>query len=65
MSPDSATAPAARYECGICWTVYDPAEGEAVSQIPPGTAFDDLPGDWRCPTCDAPRLKFMKLADDP
>lgn len=46
-------------ECGICWTRYDPAEGDAVAQISPGTPFSALPEDWRCPTCDAPREKFM------
>ncbi|TBW40027.1 rubredoxin [Siculibacillus lacustris] len=50
-----------RMECGICWTVYDPAVGDDVWQIPAGTAFADLPEDWRCPTCDAPRSKFMLL----
>ncbi len=48
-------------ECGICWTRYDPAEGDAVAQIPPGTPFTALPEDWRCPTCDAPKSKFMAI----
>lgn len=56
--------PSARFECGVCWRVYDPAEGDDVRQIAPGTAFADLPDDWCCPNCDAPRLKFMRLADD-
>jgi rubredoxin len=51
----------ARMECGICWHVYDPAEGDPVWQVPAGTAFADLPEDWRCPNCDAPRSKFMAL----
>jgi rubredoxin len=50
-----------RFECGICWHVYDPAEGDAVWQVAAGTAFVDLPEDWRCPNCDAPREKFMAL----
>ena len=25
------------------------------------TPFADLPEDWRCPNCDAPRTKFMRL----
>lgn len=59
----AATAPA-RYECGVCWTVYDPAEGDPVAQIPPGVAFEDLPADWCCPHCDGTRAKFLRLADD-
>ena len=48
-----------RMECGICWTHYDPAEGDIVAQIPAGTPFAALPEDWHCPTCDAPKAKFM------
>lgn len=48
-----------RLECGICWWVYDPAIGDDSRAIPPGTAFADLPVDWCCPGCDAPRHKFM------
>jgi rubredoxin len=55
---------ATRMECGICWHVYDPAEGDEVWQVPPGTAFTALPEDWRCPNCDAPRSKFMALEAD-
>lgn len=55
-SPDAAT----RMECGVCWHVYDPAEGDSVWQIPAGVAFADLPEDWRCPECDAPREKFLR-----
>ena len=51
----------AKMECGICWHVYDPAEGDAVWQIGAGTAFADLPEDWRCPNCDAPKGKFMAI----
>ncbi len=55
---------AAKMECGICWHVYDPAEGDTVWQIPPGTSFSALPEDWRCPKCDAPQSKFMRPGDD-
>jgi rubredoxin len=48
-----------RLECGICWWVYDPAVGDDVRGIGPGLAFADLPDDWYCPGCDAPKHKFM------
>jgi rubredoxin len=57
-------APEARMECGVCWRVYDPAEGDPVWQIEPGVAFADLPADWRCPACDAPREKFLRCDDE-
>ena len=55
--------PETRLECRICWHVYDPAEGDDIEQIPPGTAFADLPGHWRCPQCDAEPDKFLPLDD--
>jgi rubredoxin len=57
-------ADAAKMECGICWTVYDPALGDIVAQIPPGTPFANLPEDWTCPNCDAVRGKFMMIEGD-
>jgi rubredoxin len=53
----------ARLECGICWWVYDPAVGDPVWQVPPGTPFAQLPAHWCCPECEAPRYKFMVLPD--
>ncbi|MCB1890270.1 MAG: rubredoxin [Rhodocyclaceae bacterium] len=63
LGDDGRIADDARLECGICWQVYDPAEGDPVWQIPPGTPFSQLPDHWTCPNCDAPRHKFMVLAD--
>jgi rubredoxin len=54
----------ARMECKICWWVYDPAEGDAVWQIAPGTAFKALPSHWRCPQCDGAADQFMVLSED-
>ncbi len=52
-----------RLECRICWWVYDPAQGDAVWQVAPGTPFAALPGHWRCPQCDAAPEQFMVLDD--
>lgn len=49
-------------ECGVCWTVYNPAEGDPVWQIPAGTPFDALPDEWRCPHCDAARDRFLRVS---
>ena len=59
----SRVRPDSRLECGICWWVYDPAQGDPVWQVPAGTAFADLPEHWRCPECDGPKDKFMVLDD--
>lgn len=46
-------------ECGVCWWTYDPTHGDEAADIPPGTPFSALPEGWRCPSCDAERVKFM------
>ena len=33
-----------RMECGVCWLVYDPAEGDPVWQVAPGTPFRGAAG---------------------
>ena len=61
---DASRIPAhARMECKICWYVYDPAVGDPVWQVPAGTPFASLPGEWRCPECDGERQQFMVLQD--
>ncbi len=56
--------PATRMECKVCWHVYDPALGDDVWQIPPGTPFPDLPPHWSCPNCATTMDGFLVLADD-
>ena len=62
MGDAGKIAPETVMECGVCWWVYDPNEGDAVWQIAPGTAFADLPAHWRCPNCDAAPHQFMVLS---
>lgn len=57
-------SPRAIMECKICWTPYDPAEGDDTRQVLPGTAFLDLPEDWTCPGCSAPKAQFL-VREDP
>ena len=49
------------YECGICGYIYDPAVGDLEAGISPGTAFKDLPDDWECPVCGAPKEEFNPI----
>jgi rubredoxin len=60
----SRIADDSRLECKICWYVYDPAIGDAIWQVPPGTPFTKLPEHWKCPECDGLRQQFMVLTDD-
>lgn len=63
LARHAAMDPTTRVECGICWTVYDPALGDEVGQIPPGTPFAELPAYWTCPNCSAEKRSFL-LRDD-
>lgn len=56
-------SPRAVMECKICWMAYDPADGDSSRQVEPGTAFTELPHDWSCPNCGAPKEQFMVLED--
>jgi rubredoxin len=49
-----------RYVCTICDYVYDPTAGDPGNGIAPGTRFEDLPDDWVCPLCGAPKSEFVK-----
>ena len=39
-----------KYVCDTCGWVYDPEVGDPENGIEPGTAFEDLPEDFVCPT---------------
>lgn len=49
-----------KYRCTVCGYIYDPAYGDPDTGIAAGTAFEDLPDDWVCPTCGATKDKFVK-----
>jgi len=55
---------ATRFECKVCWHVYDPAQGDPAWQVPPATPFSRLPEHWTCPVCSTPRDGFLVLRDD-
>ncbi len=44
------------YRCSICGHVCDEKIGDAGT--PPGTAFEDLSDDWRCPVRLAEKSRF-------
>ena len=45
LGRDDALTDDARLECGICWWVYDPAEGDELGHVTPGTPITSLPDD--------------------
>ncbi len=55
------SAAGAKYECTVCGYRYDPAAGDEVNKIAPGTPFASLPDSWVCPVCGAGKEAFVKI----
>jgi rubredoxin len=49
------------YECAVCGYVYKPASGDEKRGIAPGTAFELVQEDWRCPVCNSKKNKFKDI----
>lgn len=49
---DNSTT-ASQYRCNLCGFIYDDAK-EKIK-------FEDLPEDWKCPLCGAPKSQFTKI----
>jgi len=49
-----------RYVCNVCGYIYDPVEGDPDNGIEPGTAWEQIPDDWVCPVCGAPKEDFSE-----
>jgi rubredoxin len=49
-----------RYKCTVCGYIYDPESGDLTAGIEPGTPFEDLPDNYHCPVCGAPKDQFEK-----
>lgn len=47
----------AKYKCQMCGHIYD-EEKEGVK-------FEDLPNDWKCPMCFAPKSMFKLVEEEP
>jgi rubredoxin len=50
-----------KWKCTICGYIYDQVDGDPDSEIAPGTAFEDIPDNWRCPLCGAMKKWFEKV----
>ncbi len=48
------------YSCLRCEYVYDVDKGDSGRAVSAGTGFDDLPWEWTCPVCGAPKDLFVK-----
>jgi rubredoxin len=47
--------------CLNCGYIYKPEFGDPDGGVPPGTRWEDLPEDWRCPDCTSGKDGFEYL----
>ncbi|MFM1989099.1 MAG: hypothetical protein RJA99_2056 [Pseudomonadota bacterium] len=50
-----------RWLCEACGLIYDEAKGDPDSGLAPGTRFEDIPEDWRCPVCGVGKADFRPI----
>jgi len=46
------------WKCSVCGYIYDPSIGDPDNGVKSGTAFEEIPEDWVCPTCGAGKDMF-------
>ena len=47
-----------KHVCTVCGYTYDPAAGDPNSDVVAGTPFEEISGDWACPTCGVGKDMF-------
>lgn len=58
---ENTTNESKEHICVICGFKFDPVEGDPTVGIPPGTSFEDLPEDYKCPICSAGKDFFKEV----
>lgn len=51
----------AGWKCSVCGYIYEEEKGEPAAGVSPGTRFGELPDDWKCPICGAPKSAFAAV----
>ncbi|MBH8562481.1 rubrerythrin family protein [Nostoc sp. CENA67] len=52
-----------KWICRQCSMIYDPVVGDPDSGIAPGTPFEEIPDDWKCPICGATKKTFQPFEE--
>lgn len=55
------------HKCTNCDWEYDETKGDSMmigGQIKPGTVFEELPSNWRCPVCRASKDSFSEVVEE-
>jgi len=50
-----------KYVCTVCGWIYEPEKGDPDNGVEPGTKWEDVPEEWTCPVCGAPKEDFEKV----
>jgi len=56
-----------KHQCTTCDWEFDEIKGDAYmigGMIQPGTAFAELPSNWRCPACRTSKDNFKELTEE-
>ena len=55
-----------KWLCVVCGLIYDEAKGWPADGIAPGTRWEDVPDDWKCPDCLVGKADFemMEIRQD-
>jgi len=56
-----------KHQCSNCDWEYDVTKGDSMmigGMIKPGTEFDNMPSDWRCPVCRASKDAFNEIVEE-
>lgn len=51
----------AQWNCELCGFFYDEQAGLPSDGIAPGTPWAQVPADWTCPDCSAPKSDFTPV----
>lgn len=47
--------------CTACGWLYEVSVGDPAHGVPAGTPWSEVPDDWVCPECGAPKDEFERL----
>ena len=50
-----------KHICDICAYEYKKETGDSKSNIVPGTAWENIPQNWKCPICGAEKSLFLLI----
>lgn len=52
-----------KFVCTICGYIYDEAMGNPDHGVAAGTQWENVPEDWLCPICTAPKAMFNEVIE--